>query len=221
MFYLLLILGSIEAKAAPNKDVITKETSAKSLFEALKANPWANINGFRSAKFGMDQKGVYRAIAKDFKLAKSKVTKQENPAEKTTSLTVSVPDLFSTGGTAKIGYVLGYKSKKLIHVNVMWGDGASENVDGQSVLQTANLLRTHFLKKRYQKEKLAANATIGDNQTLVFRGLGQKKRMITVLLVTGTIPGDSSNKISLILSYIKDPENPDIRIITIISILFK
>ena len=155
LIYLLQVSGlAVKANAATDKTPIAIGKPGNSLFNSMKKNPWSNIKGFRSAKFGMKEKSVYRAIAKDFKLAKSKVVKEENTLEQTSSLTISVPDLFSTGGTAKIGYVLGYKSKELIAVNVLWGVGAAEKVNGNSVLSTANLLREHFLKKRYLKDKL-------------------------------------------------------------------
>ncbi|HHZ65047.1 MAG TPA: hypothetical protein EYN51_06060 [Flavobacteriales bacterium] len=181
----------------------------------MKANPWSEITGFRSAKFGMNEKSVYRAIAKDFKIAKSKVKKTTHPSEETTTLQIKVPDLFSIGGTALVGYILGHKSKDLMHVNVVWGQGAAEKVDGKSVLRTANTLRSHFLKKRYKKDKLAVNGKLSDTQTMVFRGKDQKNKMVTLILNT---PGkqeeetleDAINKISLVLSYIVDPENPDI-----------
>jgi hypothetical protein len=210
----------LEVKAATNKDPIAKENSKVTLFKSLESNPWSNINGFRSAKFGMDVKSVYRAIAKDFKLAKSKVAKSDNALEKTTSLKITVPELFSTGGTAQIGYIFGYKSKNLMTVNVLWGKGAAEDPNGASVVQTANLLRTHFLKKRYIEDKLTANAQMSDNQTLVFRGMDKKKRMVLVLLTSGDVPKggntvESLNNISLLLSYVKDTENPDIREVSI------
>ena len=47
---------------------------------------WAVIDGFRSAKFGMDKKKVMRAIAKDFKISASKVKLDIHPTENTTTL---------------------------------------------------------------------------------------------------------------------------------------
>jgi len=221
LIYLLQVSGlAVKANAATDKTPIAIGKPGNSLFNSMKKNPWSNIKGFRSAKFGMDEKGVYRAIAKDFKLAKSKVVKEVNALEQTSVLKISVPDLFSTGGTATIGYVLGYKSKGLIAVNVLWGVGAAEKVNGQSVINTANLLRGHFLKKRYLKDKLAVNGKISNNQTIVFRGQDQKKRMIVVLLTSGTMPKggntvESLNNVSLLLSYIKNAESPDVRKISI------
>jgi hypothetical protein len=76
------------------------------------------------------------------------------------------------------------------------------------------------LKKKYLKDKLVANGKISNNQTMVFRGQDQKKRMVVVLLTTGPVPKggntvESLNKVSLLLSYVKDAENPDVRKISI------
>ena len=120
IYFLLVLALPVEAQAPTKKNATGKEKTGKTLFESMKSNPWSEITGFRSAKFGMNEKSVYRAIAKDFKIAKSKVTKTIHPSEKTTSLQIVVPDLFSVGGTAVVGYILGHKSKDLINVNVVW-----------------------------------------------------------------------------------------------------
>ena len=216
LIYFLLVSGLPVEAQAPTKENSTSSTEVgETLFESLKKNPWADIKGFRSAKFGMNEKSVYRAIATDFKLAKSKVKKTTDAKEHTTGLEIIVPDLFSTGGAAKVGYILGYKSKKLIHINVLWGRGAAEKVDGKDVLTTANLLRTHFLKKRYKEEGLVANGKLSDNSTMVFRGRDKKNRMLLLLLTPqprqkGQTDQQANSKISLVLSYISKPENPDV-----------
>ena len=216
LIYFLLVSGLPVEAQAPTKENSTSSTEAgKTLFESMKKNPWADIKGFRSAKFGMNEKSVYRAIATDFKLAKSKVKKTTSAKEHTTGLEIIVPDLFSTGGAAKVGYILGYKSKKLMHINVLWGRGAAEKVDGRGVVETANLLRDHFVKKRYKEEGLVANGKLSDTSTMVFRGRDRKDRMIVVLLNTARAPEggntkESLNQIALILSYIANPTEPDV-----------
>ena len=227
LIYFLLVSGlPVEAQAPTRIDKLVKENSTssteagKTLFESLKKNPWADIKGFRSAKFGMNEKSVYRAIATDFKLAKSKVKKIIHAKEKTTALEIVVPDLFSIGGTAKIGYILGYKSKKLMHINVLWGKGASEKVDGQGVIETANLLRDHFVKKRYKEEGLVANGRLSDTSTMVFRGRDKTNRMLLLMLNTqpkqeGQTHEQAINNTALVLSYISSPDKPDIRDISI------
>ena len=222
LIYFLLISGlPVEAQAPTRidklvkKNATAKEKTGKSIFDLMQANPWSKITGFRSAKFGMNEKSVYRAIAKDFDLPKRKVKKVIHSSEKTTTLEITVPDLFRTGGTAKVAYVLGYKSKKLIMVHIYWGRGAAEKVDGENVVRLANTLRTHFLKKRYIKDKLVVNGKVSDTQTVVFRGKDQKNRMVTLVLNAPGKQGeetleDAVKKISLVLSYIVDPDNPDV-----------
>ena len=107
-----------------------------------------------------------------------------------------------------------------MHINVLWGKGASEKVDGRGVVETANLLRDHFVKKKYNKEGLVANGKLSDTSTMVFRGRDRGNRMILLLLNTvaakeGVSAEDNLNQVSLALSYISKPFNPDIRKITI------
>jgi hypothetical protein len=195
-------------------------SDAKTSSKASKSpgKPWSLVNGFRTAKFGMDEKQVKRAIAKDFKISSSKIQKTTHITERTTSLSVSVPNLLAAGGTASIGYVLGQKSKKLIQVNVIWGAGAvkgKEKVDRQSIVGAANLLRDHFSKKRYQKDGFVLNGKINNKTLIVFRGKDKKGRMILLLLnspITGkdAKPEEVEQNMSLRLSYQLDPESPDI-----------
>jgi hypothetical protein len=81
----------------------------------------ASVDGFRSAKFGMTESEIKDSINKDFNISSSAVEKSENALEKTTSLAVTVPKLMEEGGVSRVVYILGYKSKKLIQVNVIWG----------------------------------------------------------------------------------------------------
>ena len=176
---------------------------------------WAVVKGFRSAQFGTNEKSVYRAIARDFGLSKKKVKRSIHPTEKTTSMEILVPDLFKTGGTAKIAYLLGYKSKKLFQVTIVWGKGAAKKVDGQGVVDTANLLRNHFTKKKYKKEGLVVNAKLDKTTTIVFRGKDGKNRMILLVLTTpktkeGEAFEETVKNVSLKLSYLLNPDNPDI-----------
>jgi hypothetical protein len=180
----------------------------------------AKIEGFRSAKFGMKEKDVYRAIAKDFKISKSKIKRKVNSLEKTSTLTITIPELLGVGGAAQIGYIFGYKSKKLVQVNVVWGASVDKKVDSQSVINAANFLRTHLNKKSYKADGLVANARIDDQTTIVFRGKDKKNRMVVLILNSEQAPKDgnakkTSRQFSLKLSYILDAENPDVLTITI------
>jgi hypothetical protein len=194
------------------------ESKAEKKKSVQPAKKQAKIEGFRSAKFGMKEKDIYRAITKDFKIAKGKVRRNEYSLEKTTSLEITVPKLLGVGGTAKIGYTIGYKSKRLMQVNIIWGRGAEESgrkVKAQDIVDAANFLRNHLIKKEYKEEGFIANGRMNDVTTIVFRGKDKKNRMALLVLTTpkaqkGEDAKKAGEKVSLKLSYMLDAEKPDI-----------
>ena len=171
----------------------------------------ANIEGFRSAQFGMKERDVLKAIFKDFKIHRKKVSRSEHPNEKTVSLRIDVDKLPPHSGPAKVFYILGHKSRRLIHVNVIWGRPATPKPDAENVIATANQLRNHLSQKSYQKEGFALNAQLGEDVILVFQGLDKKGRAVKLLLVNPkTDPKKAGENISLTLSYIEKPGKPDV-----------
>ncbi len=173
--------------------------------------PWANIDGFRSAKFGMKMEEVKQAIVKDFKIFDSKIDTISHPTEQTQSLGVSIDQLLPTSGKSRVVYVFGYKSKRLMQVNILMGHPVDTKIIPQKVVDSGNLLGNHFFKKRYQKDGLVAHARLNDGSVLIFRGKDQKGRM-ALLRLSNPQPNakkDADLKISLTLSYIEKPEQPD------------
>src|ERR671930_647375 len=69
------------------------------------------------------------AIEKDFGLKAGDVAREDNPLEKTVALVAKVNDLLPDSGPARAVYILGYKSKALIQVNVVWGKPVVEKPD--------------------------------------------------------------------------------------------
>ena len=176
----------------------------------------AKVEGFRSAVFGMTEAQVRQAIHKDFPAAAEKVASEPNAAEKTTVLTTYVPDLIPGTGRARISYILGYNTKKLIQVNVNWTAEAKSPSSADSVVGAANLLRNYFLAGGYVPQSIVANQQL-PNGYVVFRGLDARSRMVVVVLSGATgaaaaAPHDAEKAppIGLQLSYILDPEHPDI-----------
>ncbi|MDC0205850.1 hypothetical protein OAL04_01285 [Nitrospinae bacterium] len=206
--FFLVFLGTLDS-------VESKNTPKKIQQPAIKE---AKIKGFRSARFGMNERDVLKAIAKDFKISKSKVKRTVHSLEKTKMFTIIVPNLIGLGATAKIVYLMGYKSKKLMQVNVVWGKGADKpekKFDAKRVIDAANFLRNHFVKKKFVKDGYLANARLNKTTTIVFRGLDKKGRMAVLsLMVPPTEKGEeletARQKITLKLSYMLDPTNVDI-----------
>ena len=86
----------------------------------------------------------------------------------------------------------------------------------QDVLeQLGYLLRSHFTKKRYKKEGFVVNGKLDKTTTIVFRGKDGKNRMILLVLTTpktkeGEAFEEAVKNVSLQLSYLLNPDNPDI-----------
>ena len=190
----------------------TETSIAKSDDGTSTSQKWAVVNGFRSANFGMKERDVLKAIKKDFGIGKKQVSRKTHPNEKTVTLGIQVDKLLPESGPAKVFYIMGYKSKRLIHVNVIWGKPVTKKPNAEAVVATANQLRNHFAQKKYQKEGFALNAPLGEGVILVFQGKDRKGRAAKILLVNPKAEGDTKvgKNIALTLSYIEKPMDPDV-----------
>ena len=150
--------------------------------------PWAKVDGFRSAKFGMKMKKVKDAILKDFGLYENKIDAITHPSEQTQSLGITIDKLLPQSGKTRVVYVFGYKSKKLIQVNILVGHPVDTDITAQQVVDSGNLLGSHFFKKQYQEDGLAAHARLNDGSVLIFRGKDKKGRM-ALLRLSNSQPG--------------------------------
>lgn len=174
----------------------------------------AQVDGFRSAKFGMAEAEVRQAIATDF--GSKDVRHDQHPTEKTAIVGVVVDNLLPDTGPALVSYILGFSSHRLTQVNIVWLDK-----DAPNLANAAMTLRNYFLGMAFRPDSVAANAPLADGTLLVFRGSDQKGRMVSVILKPSSDqPGDGQEKDKsaekvrgggyLRLSYIETPEKPDI-----------
>jgi len=169
------------------------------------------VEGFRLALFGMTEKEIYRAIYKEFRISKKNVERQIHPGEKTVNLGIRVKDLLPQSGPARVYYVFGYKSRRLIQVNIIWGRPVTKKPNAEQVVNLANQLREHFSGQGFSKQGLLVNQSVGKDSILVFRGVDDKGRMVLLLLVNPQKTGVPKNQeIVLKLSYIQQPDHPDI-----------
>ena len=195
------IVGAAESK---KREAVKKESVS-----------YNRIKGFRSARFGMTEKQVRKAISKDFgKLAKT-IKKKVHPTDKTVGIPVNANNLVSDEGTSRISYILGYKTKKLIQINIGLGFPYEKSKSIASVVSAGNLIRGHFLKKNYPKEGMVVNARINEQTVLVFRAIDEKNAGIVLTLQTSEIPPKDDKKKAktvarLQLYYIKDVKEADI-----------
>ncbi len=174
------------------------------------------VEGFRNARFGMTEAQIRDAIGKDFKLSGDAIQRVEEPTERTTALIVKVNDLLPDSGPAVIAYLLGYKTKKLFRVNVIWGQEIGSPTKPEQVVGTANALRNYLLGQGYRQEGLILNQSLGDDNVLVFQGADAQGRLTELILgITKKPPAqpDAQPEVagaSLRLSYVEKPKEPDI-----------
>jgi hypothetical protein len=173
----------------------------------------AEINGFRSARFGMTEPQVRSAIEKDFRLAPDAIHSEENKAEQTHVLIVQAPDVLPGGGIASISYVFGFKSKTLIQVGLSWSKATDEKMTPEQLFSNANVLRSHFVGAGYKPDTVATNMPVNGG-ILMFRGSDAQDRT-TMLILQGTFSQGENNQremtpTALLLFYIADAKSPDI-----------
>jgi hypothetical protein len=161
---------------------------------------WAELNGYYSAHFGMNEGDLINVIHNDFGKNKSEVLRQVHPNENTISLEITTLKLSPEIGGAKVFYILDYKSKRLVQVNVIWGRPVVVNPNKRNIVEVANHIRNNLFQKLYQKEGFALNSQLGEGVILVFQGKDRKGRAVRLLLNN---PKDEN--ISLTLSYIEKP----------------
>ena len=178
---------------------------------AAAADPYV-VKGFRSAVFGTDEATVRAAIKKDF--GSAKVTLDHHPTEKTTILSVKATDLLPDTGSAQVFYTLGYKSKKLDQVNVVWGPKIDAKSNLDALVSIANQFVSYFSGFGWQADGKVVNGRLPNGMVLAFRGYDASGRMVAVLLSPGAKDksGNAQNDIppQLTLTYVLDPKNPDV-----------
>jgi len=195
-------------------------TSARAQTPPAETKPY-DVEGFRSAKFGMTEAEVRKAIQTDFNVRDNAIKSDTNPIERTTILSFTGKDVVPEAGDVRVLYFFGYSKKKLFQVVLSWGAGVSETAaNSTSVLAGAQLLLNYFIAQQFKPEGRIVNAQLSDGTALLFQGQDDKGR--TVQLQYGTIPQapkagekpDPNTPAPRIpfarLLYIEDPKNPDV-----------
>jgi len=215
------VIAAQSAIPVPLKKTAAAPQAPKAQSETKPAQSEARVEGFRSARFGMMEAQVLKAIQTDFQINKDAVVREVSALEKTTSLSITVPDLIPGSGPGQVAYIFGYESKKLVQVNLFWGKPVNPNPDASALITAATLLRNYFTQQSFHKDKVVMNGRLEDGTLLVFRATDEKGRMVLLLL---NIPQESNDPDapktqekavpvqdpSLRLSYIENINSPDI-----------
>lgn len=212
-FGLWLALGTATSLAAATPAQPAAPGAAVSDSANPAETPPIAVEGFRSARFGMTEDDVRKAIVKDFGIKPDAIKPGENPAERTQLLTVLVPDLLPDGGTAQVSYVFGYKSKALIQVGASWSRATDDKITEAELYADGDILRQHFLTAGYKPDTIKTGLVL-QNGILLFRGEDEAGRA-TILLLQGQFADGADGKrvltpSSLALLYSADPAHPDV-----------
>ena len=210
---LAALLAAAEAAAAePRAQAPAQPREAEAPGRTAEAA--AAVEGFRSAKFGMTEAELRAAIRRDFPQAAERIVSEQTPVERTLVLTVTVPNLIPDAGTARISYILGHQSKRLIQVTIVWGPPADPTVRPEALVNAAEALRAYFASLGWRPGSVAGGVSLADGSTLVFRGLDEQGRMAQLQLMpaqaaTGAA-ANAQRAFALRLAYVADPLNPDV-----------
>jgi hypothetical protein len=205
----LPVLTQVQAAAAPSDTSSAQPPAA--------GGETARVDGFRGAKWGMTEAEVKAAITAEFKIPADKLKIEPNPNERTAVLTVQVPDLIEGAGAARVSYIFGYTTKKLIQVNLVWGTPVDPQAKAEGVVAAANQLRDLFVNAGYDPSTVIVNARASDGEVIVFQGQDADKHTTLLRLVSAQPAPEKDKKekqpaavTALFLSYILDTKTPDI-----------
>src|SRR5205085_677065 len=188
-----MIAAPLGALAAAQPAGSAKDDQAAAPAPNSESGEAFQVEGFRSARWGMTDAQVKAAIRKDFNIPPEKVQTEENPSERTTVMTVTVGDLLEGAGKARVSYILGDANKKLIQVNIVWGTTIDPQVKAGRIVASANQLRALFLGYPYQADTVASDVPTADGTITVFQGQDAEKHMTLLRLVSTPAPPSAKN----------------------------
>ena len=176
------------------------------------------VTGLRSAQFGMSEAQVKEAITQDFKIPSRDLVKGENEVQRTTNFQIMVDQLVPASGKSRISYIFGYTSQRLVQITAQWTADDDNDASVQALIDTATLLRKHFLEKTWQPKSVVLNGEHADGSVTFFQGTDREDHVVHLLLVGTkkhfTSPNGESRTVfrptGLLLSYVKDARKPDI-----------
>jgi hypothetical protein len=182
--------------------------------------PAYEVAGFRAAHFGMSEEDVRAVVTKDFGLKAADITSSANPVEGTTVLTAKVASLDPGPGPAVIGYIFGYMSKKLVQINVAWGDEPAKKPDPNAMIAAGTRLERYFSGFSWNKNTTHAGIPVGPNTIVLFAGEDNKTGAVR-LIIDGvkyqmeregkeTTSPDPKGPPKLLINYIANRDNPDV-----------
>ena len=178
------------------------------------------VTGFRGAHFGMTEQELRAAVVKDFALKPADITSSVNPVEGTTVLMAKVAALEPGPGPAAVAFILGHTSKKLIQINVIWGEQNAAGSDPNAMIAAGERLARYFAGYAWNKDTTRAGVPVGPNTVVLFSGEDSKTGAVRLILdgVKYQMQKDGKDATSpdpkgpprILINYIANRDNPDV-----------
>src|SRR5690242_16327923 len=144
--------------------------------------PSYEVAGFRDTRFGMTESEVRKVAAKEFRLQNNDFTLSTNPVEGTGVLTARVAKLDPGPGPAHIGFIFGHTSKRLIQVNVVWGEDLKAHPEVKAMLAAGERLERYFAGYKWRKDAARAGIPVGPNTVVLFAGDDEKTGAVRLII---------------------------------------
>lgn len=209
----LLLTAALALGLATGFDARNPAQAANPATAAAASNGPA-IDGFRTAKFGMSEAQVRSAASADFKLPAASITATQNQLQRTSVLSVQVPNLVPQGGIATVSYVFGYQSHKLIQVNIIWSPEIDPKTTPTMLYQNGETLQQYFAGEGFPANRSTGNIAT-PNGVLLFRATDSTGNAV-LLILSGTLTKNQKdnttalNPTTLTLAYAADAMHPDV-----------
>jgi hypothetical protein len=167
-------------------------------------------NGYRSARFGMDEVQLRKVIAADFAPPPEALRSVENPQENTRALVLQLPKLEPGPGPANVVYVLSAADGRLVHVSLQWTTGPQPSAEERQQMAVAGARLANGLKQHdWSQASTLGGRPLGPNAVLLFaavdgRGAGLELSLAgvaTALPNSPDAPNSSSGPARLRLNY--------------------
>ncbi len=218
---MVALAAAAAAQPAPTPPSAAAPTSppAQGAGEAPAASdrPLYQVEGFRSARFNMTEQEVRESINRDFPRTGNSarrvgdIDSQPNRVFRTTALVITVRDLMPDTGSVRVEYILGYQSRRLIQVNLIWGAPADPQAPADVVQTVATRLQAFFARENFAPDSRMAGAVQQDGTIIVFRGRDPQARVVEVIAKPPAAAREGQRPDQWVrLSYVANPERPDV-----------
>jgi len=169
-----VVVGAMPVRGAPAPaDAPSAASGARALHR---------VDGFRSARWGMDEESVRAAIARDFAPAADALRAVQGTAG-ARALALRLGHLAPGPGGAELTYVFDARTQRLTHINVVWSTGPTPDAQERGRMARAAAVLTNYFHRQAwapgaTTQRLAPDASFA----IVFAGVDPQAEAVEVRL---------------------------------------